>query len=324
MIGDQVIRYTDTIPAYGPGGSGANQVWDFSGAIDDVTATTDVVSVASTPYSSNFGSSDYAMTGAADSYLYFTHNNVYMGTDGAAGDLLETGEIIEAPFTDPLVLHTFPRTYNSRFDDIYSFVAEADGAAFDVYRIRLTHTGQVFDTTDAYGTLITPTGTYDALRVKTVDFTTDNIEAVLTPPLIPGFPLIWIPVTTVMDTTVTYSWHAKEQKLAIAEFAFDSIGNPARFTYSAVPPVSTVGIDDMTSEAIVIYPQPATNQICLSGLDEKSNHIADVFTISGKQIRQNLQLTDCLDVSDLAPGVYLLSLKDVKGTFRETLKFVVR
>lgn len=318
-IGDEIVRYSDTIPMYGPGSEGPDQLWDFSGAINDEAATTNVVSVSSTPYASAFGSSDYAMTGTTDSYLFFTHNNVYMGTDGAAGDLLETGEIIEAQFSDPLVLHTFPRTYNSRFDDIYSFTAEADGAAFGVHRIRITHTGQIFDTTDAYGTLITPTGSYDALRVQTIDYTTDVIDVQLLP-----FPAFWTPFTTVQDTSVTYSWHAKEEMLAIAEFTFDSIGNPARFTYSSVPPVSSVGINDVASTKLVIYPQPATDNVCLSGLDNNKTYETETFALNGKSIQHNQLIADCLDVSELAPGMYMLGLSSSDGAFRETIKFIVR
>ncbi|MGB1317691.1 MAG: hypothetical protein ACPG5W_05770, partial [Flavobacteriales bacterium] len=32
-MGDEIVRYTDTIPGYGPGGSGADQTWDFSVAV---------------------------------------------------------------------------------------------------------------------------------------------------------------------------------------------------------------------------------------------------------------------------------------------------
>ncbi len=319
-IGDQITRYTDTIPTYGPGAAGAGVTWDFSAAINDTTSVTNVVTVASTGFANTFPTSDYAMRGVADSHLFFTHDANSMTTTGAAGDLLGTGEIIEAPFTDPLKLHEFPRTYQSFFDDTYAFEAEADGAAFNVYRIRLNHSGHVYDTTDAYGTLITPTGTYDAIRVKSTDYTTDVIDVQLSP-LFPA----WVNFTTVSDTSVTYSWHAKEEMLAIAEFTFDSLGNPRQFTYSAVLPVTTVGIADIDEEIpFVLYPQPASDQLFIKGLNQTGNHRGEIFSIDGKMIRTEILARNSLNVNDLKAGMYILRIIMADGMRPEPMKFIVQ
>ncbi|MCB0756506.1 MAG: hypothetical protein KDB98_12980, partial [Flavobacteriales bacterium] len=262
-IGDQILRYVDTIPAFGPGGDGPNQTWDFSAAVNDTLNNTSVVTVASTPFASTFASSTYSMTNDNSSYLYFTHDANSIETTGAAGDLLNNGDQIESPFSDPLTLHQFPRTYMSTFDDTYAFVTEASGnglpTPIPVYRVRLTHAGHVYDTTDAYGTLITPTGTYDALRVKSVDYTSDLLEYKL-------FQFSsWTEFGTTTDTSTTYSWHAKEEMLAIAEFSFDSIGNPKRFVYSTVPPAVTTDVASADEhKGWKVFPQPAQDELFIS------------------------------------------------------------
>lgn len=320
-IGDVVVRYSDTIPTYGPGGAGPNQTWDFSAAVNDTIGTTTVVTVGSTAFSGTFSSSDYAMTGGTDSYLFFEHDANSMTTTGAAGDLLATGEQIESPFSDPLLLHQFPRTYMSNHDDTYAFVTEADGSGLNlpipVYRVRLTHTGHVYDTTDAYGTLITPTGTYDALRVKTVDYTTDHLEY----KLISFSP--WATFSNTSDSSVSYAWHAKEEMLAIAEYAYDSIGNPARFTYSTVPPVNTVGIDDYSAETVSIFPQPASNQLCFKGVKSTNNTTLEIFAMDGKFIRSENLINECVMVDGLVSGMYFLRVKS-EGTLQKTLKFIIQ
>ena len=318
-IGDVITRYTDTVPSYGPGGDGANQLWDFSNAVAEDTAVTTVVSVASTGFSAQFPSSDYAMTGAADSYLFFEHDANSMVTTGAAGDLLETGEIIETPFSDQLLLHEFPRMYGSTFDDTYAFQADADGAAFNVHRIRLTHNGHVYDTTDAYGTLITPTGTYEVIRVKSVDFTTSEIEVQLNA----LFP-VWVPFTTVEDTSTTYSWHAKEEMLAIAEMAFDSVGNPSRFTYSAVPPVTTVGVNEEELSEISVYPQPASDLLYLSGLESFYNYSAEVISMDGRIVSKVALNSTRISVADLPSGMYVLRLVSTDGKHEKPIRFLVQ
>jgi hypothetical protein len=320
-IGDVIVRHTDTVPTYGPGNAGPNQTWDFSDAINDTIVTTTVVTLGVTGFASTFSSSDYAMTTGTDSYLFFEHNANSMTTTGAAGDLLATGEQIESPFSDPLLLHEFPRTYESNYDDTYAFVTEADGAGLDlpipVYRVRLTHSGHVYDTTDAYGTLITPTGSYDALRVKTVDYTTDHLEY----KLLSFSP--WATFSNTSATSVSYAWHAKEEMLAIAEYAYDSIGNPARFTYSTVPPVNTVSVEETFSNSINLYPQPTTGLLCVSGLNAGENNQFEVYSTAGKLISNGELNSKCIQFEGLNCGIYILRIKS-QDTYHKSLKFIIR
>lgn len=321
-VGDIITRYSDTIPSFGPGLSGAGVTWDFSSAVKEDTAITTVVTVASTGFQSDFSSSDYAMEGVeGDSWLYFEHDVNTMSATGAAGDLLGNGNI-SSPFSDNLLLHQFPRTYQSNFDDTYAFVTEASGAGLPtpipVHMISLTHDGHVFDTTDAYGTLITPTGTYDALRVKTVDYTHDVVEVQVSP----VFP-VWTEFSNTMDTSTSYSWHTKEQKLAIAEFAFDSIGNPARFTFSAVPPVTTVGITDKEKSSISVYPQPATDFLYLKGLENFYNYSAEIISVDGRICSRNQLESTRVSVAHLPKGVYVLRLMSSDGVQEKPIRFLV-
>lgn len=317
-VGDVVVRYNDTIPVYGPGGSGPGQTWDFTQAIADDTANTFILAPSSTPFSSTFSSSNLAMQGATESYLYFTQTMNQLITDGAAGDLLETGEMIESPFSDPLVLHNFPRTYGDFSDDTYAFQTEASGAGFPipVYRVRLTHNGHAFDTTDAYGTLITPTGSYDALRVKTTDYTTDVLEYKL-------FQFSsWALYQTIIDTVVSYSWHGKLEKLALAEFAYDSLGNPKRFTYSAVPPAVNVNVHNSYDQPkTTIYPMPANDKVCI---DESSGNILryEVLDTRGIIVRKGSFNAQCIPVNDLNSGLFFIRIW--KGLDKvETFKFLI-
>lgn len=318
QIGDHIVRYVDTIPSYGPGGAGANQIWDFSNAVIEDTAETWVVSVGSTPYASTFVGSDIAMHNGEGSYLYFQTSSVTLTTTGAAGDLLATGEIIQAPFSNNLQLQVFPRQFGNYFNDTYSFQAEADGAAFSVYRIRLTHSGHVYDTTDAYGTLITPYGTYDALRVKVTDYTTDVIEVKLA-----SF-LPWTPFTTVQDTSVSYTWHAKQEKLAIAEFSYDSIGNPKQLVFSTVPPpIATDVVSNESSSSTYLYPSPATDRVCLSGNATLNGQMVEITGVDGKVIYRKPMTENCIDVSELVPGMYLMRLTQGDGTLEKALRFII-
>ena len=115
--GDYIIRYQDTIVTYDEGLSGANVYWDFSNASNHLTISTSVLDPANTPYSANFPSSNLAMTNDSLSYIYLTKYPDSLITDGIAGDLLATGEIIYSYFNPVLKTDEFPCSFGSNFSD---------------------------------------------------------------------------------------------------------------------------------------------------------------------------------------------------------------
>lgn len=319
--GDIVERYVDTIPTYGPGGSGAAQVWDLTAAVPDETVITTVSTPATTPFASSFTGSNLAMTNDGINYLYFNSSAATLISTGAAGDFLQDGQQLVVPFNPTLTGHQFPRNYGDQFSDTYAFEVVADGAAFSVHSVRLRHRGSVRDTTDAYGQITTPVGTYDALRVKSTDFTTDSIWIRL-------FSFApWTLVESLADTTVSYSWLAKETKLAVAEMTFDSLGAPARFTYTSIPPAITTGLGALGASTARIHPVPTRDGFMLS-LEEAGIHDrVEVFSADGRSIvvASLAQLSSrWFDTSDWGSGIYLLRLWPAQGGAPLVLRAVVQ
>ena len=200
-VGDYIPRKSDTMTVLpGPGGSGPNQVWNFTTLSSYViTENTSVVSVASTPNGNQFGNSNMAMTNDNASYLYFNKNAQSFSTQGFSGDLLGTG-VINAVFNPDLTLHQFPRTFGSIFSDTYVIDVTVPGASINplLSQINFKRTSVVHDTTDAWGQLTTPHGTYDVLRIHTMEVFSDSIWAQ------PIFPPTWNLVSTSIDTTHSY------------------------------------------------------------------------------------------------------------------------
>ncbi|MEX1133064.1 MAG: T9SS type A sorting domain-containing protein [Flavobacteriales bacterium] len=319
--GDVVERYVDTIPSFGPGVGGAMQVWDFTSAVPDETVITTVSTPATTPYAGSFTASNLAMTNDGINYLYFSTTPASFIATGAAGDFLEDGQQLVVPFNPTLTGHQFPRNYGDQFSDTYGFEVVADGAAFSVHSVRLRHRGNVRDTTDAYGQITTPVGTYDALRVKSTDVTTDSIWIRL-------FSFApWTFAQALSGTAVSYSWLAKETKLAVAEMTFDSLGVPARFTYSSIPPSISTGLVALGANTAGIHPVPARDGFTLSLEGSGSHDRVEVFTADGRSILV-APLTHLsshwFDTSDWGSGIYLLRLWPVKGGEPLVLRAVVQ
>lgn len=301
--GDVIERYVDSIPQFNAGGSGAEQYWDFSTAVADEVVTTTVTTAAATPYASSFAGSNLAMTNDAVNYVYFNSTPASLLTTGAAGDFLNDGQSLVVPFNPSLLSHQFPRTFGDHFSDDYALAVEADGAAFSVNKVRLRHRGVVRDTTDAYGQITTPMGTYEALRVKTTDISTDSIWIKL-------FAFApWTFLQTTESITTSYSWLAKETKLAVAEMTFDSLGVPARFTYTSIPPAISTGMTAIGEAAVELYPSPAQDAFTIRLNGSRDFDHVEVFASDGRAMASVTLVqrsVHTFDSSDWAPGLYLL------------------
>ncbi len=115
----------------------------------------------------------------------------------------------------------------------------------------------VHDTTDAWGQLTTPHGTYDVLRIHTMEVFSDSIWAQ------PIFPPTWNLVSTSTDTTHSYSWVGKGGKLAIAEMSFDTLGLPKIFKWTELPGIG-VGLEESNVVNLEISPNPCGDAITVS------------------------------------------------------------
>ncbi len=304
VIGDALVRHTDTVPGFGPGPGGPGIFWDFSTAVPLLTTTTEVMLPAATPDAATFTGSNVAMSDDQVNYLYFAQSPNSLIATGVAGDLLGNGGALSVPFSSTLLVHDLPRTYGSHFNDQYAFEVTADGAAFGVNSIRLHHRGDVFDTTDAYGLITTPIGTYACLRVKTTEYSVDSLWFRL-------FPFgSYTFLQEIIDTSITYSWLTKETKLAVAEMTTDSLGNAQRFVYSALPPSISTGVRERADTGVRIHPQPATNGFTLEMDRSERFRSVEIRSIDGRTMHARAVTADRVHVAtDPWPrGVYLVVL----------------
>lgn len=315
-IGDVISRKADTLtPITGPGPAGANQTWTMT-TISSNTAyilneNTSVVTVASTPYSAQFSSSNISMTNDNASYVYINQNSTTMTTQGGAGDLLMLGNTIVAPLNPDLKLHNFPRTYNSSFTDNYAVDVTINGSVISplVSQVRYKRVATVTDVTDGWGSITTPNGTYsDVLRVKRSDHGKDTIWIL---PTI-GFPPAWSVFSTKDDTSFSYQWLGKQMKLAVAELNYDSLDQPKTFKWTLLPPPGTVSVSENVAVANAeLFPVPAAETVSLRiGNElEAGEYFFTVYDVAGKMLMQEkvyatANSTYNFSVQNLPQGLY--------------------
>lgn len=324
-IGDNIPRKSDTMTVHpGPGGSGANQTWNFvATSAFVINENTSVVSVASTPNGNQFSSSNMAMTNDNASYLYFNNSAQSFTTQGFAGDLLGTG-VINVNFASSLTLHQFPRTYGSTFTDTYGLNVTVPGASFNplLSQINFRRTTNVVDETDGWGQITTPFGTFNVLRVKRTEIFTDSIFA------LPIFPPTWQLVSTNTDTTQNYSWFAKDGKLAVAEMSFDTLGLPNIFKWTELPGIG-LGFEQQALHAVSVYPNPATDVLYIEtkqgvAYENLNLLIYNQFgsLISNEKLDTSLGEKE-LSVGDYEEGLYHWEIRDEESAFLQRGKIVI-
>ncbi len=325
QVGDVITRKTDTLTILtGPGGSGANQTWNFSqtssNIIDEIT---NVINPADAPNGASFPTANLAMTTDNSNYLYFEQNASQLNTLGFAGDLLGTGNPVVAPLTTGLLVHNFPRTFGSNFSDTYVTDITLDGSAISpaISEIRFKRTGLVLDSTDAYGQLTTPVATYNSLRTKRIEYSTDSIwiKAI--------FPPTWQLFQVNQDTTLSYQWYANQGKLAVAELTFDTLGVPNRFTWLHASDFN--GINEMsTNSNLKLYPNPSNDVINFEFLTSQNDNGSLIITdLSGKIIEKReinpTSLSGRIDVSLYSKGIYFFEYTSTTNQ-KITQKFIVK
>jgi len=274
-VGDTFPAYRDTqVPGFSIGQKGANRTWDFSNLQPDETVTTYAVAPSSTPYNSTFSASSFALTTDFNAYLYYTNSASALRVDGLASNDANLG-VIAVPFSPKPDQYRFPTTYLGAFSGNSGFVAakpynqlpqnikdQIDNALASfpgatVNQVRVTFTSTYTDTIDAWGTVTTPLGTYNALRRKRVENSTTIIEAQIQILFPPAF---WQEIANVPSTTVEYMWLSDVTEIPLVSLGYDSLRNVISVTYSGTPPPPTAGFTwTNPSGGLVIFTNTSQN-----------------------------------------------------------------
>jgi hypothetical protein len=132
------------------------------------------------------------------------------------------------------------------------------------------------DTVDGWGTLTTPYGTFNVLRVKSVIHETDSLylEAVTF-----GFPIPRL-------EAIEYKWLGTAKGIPLLQVN-TSGGFVTQIMYRDSARFNPVGVSEIenTNGDFTIYPNPASDKIIVEyDLSKESEVSADIFSISGKKI----------------------------------------
>jgi len=272
------LRYSTSLSLIDTTIQGTNVTWNFSTLTDDVNYTDQIITItnpASTPYGSTFPTSNYCYleTGnGSTAYRYFNLTTDKLERVGSYTSILKT-------YTDPQTEYVFPTAYGTVNNDTWNNTSSTTGGSYGLKCIGT-------------GTLILPSGTYNALMVRAR--------------LVEG--------PYAFDV---YFWYSSDNGAMLLEY-FVGDGFVAGSWAFYLHALTTTGISSYDNDLIsdLRYNNPVENNLSLS-LKSKNN---EVYTYSVVNTIGQTFLTDefainagntetiNLDLSNLPAGIYLLNL----------------
>jgi hypothetical protein len=220
-------RAMDTLPlpSINYGNAGANQTYDFSNL---VVFKYDTARYAS----SNFTGADMSVTTNGTNILYTKTTSGAYTVVGLEGDLAGAHETVNfSPVDD--VFH-FTTQYGGTYSSNWGFTKDIPGGdlGLPVNDVLVTFTATFTDTVDGWGKTVTPLGAYQSLRTKRKEYSHTLIQYRFVP--FGGYQT----QSDTRDTTIRYSYLAKETKGALVTIEYDSLDNIKDVVYSMIPPTA--------------------------------------------------------------------------------------
>ena len=279
-----------------PGNSGASQTWDFS-AISASSGSSQYYYNCVSPICDSFpGSNFYSQD--------LTNYSVFMSTSTSATILYGASSSgIKTKYSDPEELMHFPFSYGNTYVDSFRFTNKF-GTTLTAYDWGVDSV-----LADAWGTIKTPTGTYsNSLRIRKISNSVDSSA----------------PASVTYSHSIQYSWYSTTQTDYVFRIssstttgAFSGTSNSATWIgqTSGVSPINE-------SNRIILGPNPVTDQLSIAfQATQNASGSVTILDMTGRnilegeyQIKSGQNLWK-LDLSQIASGMYLLSIQDGNNRF---------
>jgi len=281
-----------------PGSFGANQTWDFSNVTSTTSYNLNIVDATTTPETANFPNANIAtLKNTTGSYRYFSARTDSLSYNGNSGSSVLS-------YQNPEVYFTYPFTYNdSIHDDFYAAASS------------FMKGGETTIKADAYGTIITPIGTFNnVLRIKTEKYSLDTSKGAF------GLPDIYYHYDMVI-----YEWFdgfSKYPIFSIASYEEQNYGFSDTIVNYLMNPVTGNNIN-YSEISVNIYPNPS-NGIFTINFPVKNNDKTKVtiLNINGQKIN-DIYINDCsknIDISEQPKGIYLLKIENgINSVYRKLI-----
>jgi hypothetical protein len=276
-----------------PGSPGPGKTWDFSMLMPDNTIGYSYVDPVATLYPEYFPESNLALhtSDTAYSYLYYDQE-VYL----MQGLVIEyEGNVYAFDYTPDMTLFNFPCTFGDELSQSYYFewnyTDNEDSIKFKNYVTRDLEV-------DAFGTVLLPTGPYDALRAKVVQLNKDSIWAQVLGN--------WTLISVTVSASNYYDWYTNDTEVDIALVSFKYDESWSTLESAEYFRDSYVGLDEGSRIAgLEIYPNPTAGDLFIKS-DNLQGFALEIFNNAGQSVfTQAINSDDGkVDIGKLSSGFF--------------------
>jgi len=323
--GLSVISAMDSTSSYMPGSPSASaQTWNFGALNHEKISTISFMAPSSTKYSSKFsGADNLADTTSGMAGYYFFDNSVsqfaVQGVEEVVAGPASTTFQVFINLNPVYVQATLPATYGTKLGGVskgsYEF-APTGLIAFAYDSIKVNTQITYADTVDAYGTMTTPTGTYQVIRENHWDVTIDSAKGVKSGK--------WSTLQATKVTTHEYNFYANGIGYILVQMNMDSTTSKVHtIAWDSSAPASVNEIS--YNGKVNAFPNPCTSQITFTTVGNTLQYI-NVYDVAGRKVEQVEMKngTTNVNTSEFAPGMYLYTLINANGTLVDRGKFMVK
>lgn len=165
------------------------------------------------------------------------------------------------------------------------------------------------NTVDAYGSLTTPYGTFDVMRVKSLIYKQDTM---------------YIDTILQYGTTINrpletqYIWLGDNQGEPLLQIS--KINNQFTIRYKDSIFSTSITPEFIFHKSLFAFPVPAKDNIRI--ISEESFHHLLIIDILGKNVKTVLNGFNFIDISDLQKGIYFIHMFDTKNQLISSQKII--
>ena len=305
-----------------PEETGSNHAWNFGTLVPLNSAPDSFYSQSGLPAVYQlffFGSNLADKSGYNVSFDQFSLEDVYLVYKNSSASLQQYGyagtfDGIPVPivYNSKDVIYNFPLEYGNKDSSSSDFAFGLPGIAY------VSQNRKRVNEADGWGTITTPVGTFNTLRVKS---TITDQDSVYLDTLSTG--------TNVSLKSYEYKWLAQGSGMPVFQInAQDLLGVPVitqiiyqDTTFHTGMPLMAGG----NQVQLAVFPNPASRQVMLHVVGNSTNHFTVVISgISGHVMYHSMceQKESAIDVSSWENGIYFLEVME-NGIYGHQ-KFVVQ
>ena len=310
-------------------GDVGEQVWDFSSLEANDTITQEILLAAGTPFEADFPEANLVIL-EDDTYTYQILDENELTSLGIGALDVDDGDTssLLIPFDTPFRNLSFPVDLENNFTSELQFTIQFTGAEVGlmVDSIRISTFSEDVSNVDAFGTVMLPNDTVEALRVERASVIFDSTFVYILGE--------WQFVDdTPADTTIGYTWITNENgwdlPLVNVSIGEDNLGFPAATAATWLtapnPTRMTSSTFDIGIEQVSLFPNPASEVLNVR-LEDHFDGTIEILDFNGK-ITQRTPINDLnatIDLQGNVAGNHLLVLKNEAGNIAGFKQFVIQ